>query len=144
MEPICISRGIISGFLWGFMNIRGVWHSYAPLSQWLPIGLASEPRPDRVDRRGRVGQHKMTIRHGRWLAPLLALFLAVPESSQGATIEVSPIDSSEVAVVSVTGPFEAADIEQFRTKTSTLSKAIVVFATDGGSLTAGIEIGTMI
>ena len=44
----------------------------------------------------------------------------------------------------VTGRFELSDIEQFRSKTSALSKAIVVFSSDGGNLEAGIEIGTQI
>ena len=63
--------------------------------------------------------------------------------ARGASIEISPLDSAEQAIVSVSGPFEAADTEHFRTKTSALTKAIVVLASDGGSLVAGIEIGTL-
>ena len=73
---------------------------------------------------------------------LLAVLFAAT-GARGASIEISPLDSAEQAIVSVSGPFEAADTEQFRTKTSALTKAIVVLASDGGSLVAGIEIGTL-
>jgi hypothetical protein len=77
------------------------------------------------------------------LIPLLGLFLMTTQASQGATIELSPLDSAKQAVVSVSGRLEVADIDQFRTKTSTISEAIVVFESNGGSLIAGIEIGTL-
>jgi hypothetical protein len=76
------------------------------------------------------------------------LFIASPlvvvTPSEAATITVSPLDSDERGRVTVIGTFENSDIEQFRTKTSLLSKALVAFASNGGSLNAGIEIGTML
>ena len=50
----------------------------------------------------------------------------------------------ETALVTVQGPLEYSDIEEFKTKTSLTSKAIVMFGSDGGNLAAGIEIGTTI
>jgi len=85
----------------------------------------------------------MFVGYGVRLGLLLAICVLTTRASHSATIEISPLDSAEQAVVSVSGPFEAADIEQFRTKTSALSKAIVIFASDGGSVVAGIEIGTL-
>jgi hypothetical protein len=73
-----------------------------------------------------------------------ASLLIVVTTSEAATIAVSPLDSNERGLVTVTGTFENSDIEQFRTKTSLLSKALVAFASNGGSLNAGIEIGTML
>ena len=78
------------------------------------------------------------VRFGVYFAVLFAA-----TGARGASIEISPLDSAEQAIVSVSGPFEAADIEQFRTKTSALTKASVVLVSDGGSLVAGIEIGTL-
>lgn len=76
---------------------------------------------------------------------LLALgFLQASTFCRAATIQVTPIDNAEQALVTVAGPFEFADIEQFRTKTSMLSKAVVMFGSPGGNLLAGIEIGTQI
>jgi hypothetical protein len=73
----------------------------------------------------------------------ICLFLALPTSASSATIEV-PTAAEGYVLVTVTGPLESSDIENFRTKTSLVSKAIVSFVSDGGSLQAGIEIGTMI
>jgi len=73
-----------------------------------------------------------------------ASLLIVVTTSEAATIAVSPLDSDERGLVTVTGTFENSDIEQFKTKTSLLSKALVAFVSNGGSLNAGIEIGTML
>ena len=62
----------------------------------------------------------------------------------GASIEVAPLDNSELGLIIVTGPFEYSDIEQFQSKTLPLSKAIVMFSSNGGNLEAGIQIGRMI
>jgi hypothetical protein len=62
-------------------------------------------------------------------------------AANAATINVAPIDSSEMALVTIEGP---GDIEQFQTKTSNLTKAIVMFGSDGGNLEAGIQIGKAI
>jgi hypothetical protein len=70
------------------------------------------------------------------------LFLTLSTPVVGATIDAAPLGSTDFTLVTVTGPFELSDIESFRTKTSFASKAIVSFASDGGNLSAGIEIGT--
>jgi hypothetical protein len=72
------------------------------------------------------------------------LLLTCTTVAQAATIQVAPLDSSETAVVTIEGALEYSDIEQFQTKTSNLTKAIVMFGSDGGNLAAGIDIGTAI
>ena len=76
---------------------------------------------------------------GNWVRACVSSVVVLLSAfrATGATIEVSPLDSAEQAVVSLLGPLEIADIEQFRTKTSAPSKAIVVLGSDGGSLIAG-------
>ena len=69
---------------------------------------------------------------------------ALNVSSFAATFEVTSLHSSEDALVTITGDLDAGDVERFRTATFHLSKAIVAFASRGGSLIAGIEIGTQI
>ena len=58
----------------------------------------------------------MLVGYGVRLGLFLAICVLTTRASHSATIEISPLDSAEQAVVSVSGPFEAADIEQFRTK----------------------------
>jgi len=65
-------------------------------------------------------------------------------SAHSAVIEVIFVPSTEYTLVTVTGPFELSDIDNFKTKISVISRAIVSFVSDGGSLLAGIEIGTTI
>jgi hypothetical protein len=72
------------------------------------------------------------------------LLLALSTAAQGATIEIVPLGSAEMGIVTVTGPFELSDIESFKNKTALLSNAIVSFSSSGGNLVAGIEIGTSI
>ena len=71
----------------------------------------------------------------------VAAIVALHASAQAATITVSPPNSSGIAFIEVVGDFENGDEEAFRIKTSGLTKAVVLFASDGGSLTAGIQIG---
>ncbi len=75
-------------------------------------------------------------------ACLFAVF--VTGAASGATINVRLRGSPEDGLVTVVGPFGVSDIDDFRTKTAYLSKAIVAFSSDGGNLSAGIRIGEMI
>ena len=81
-----------------------------------------------------------------WAAPFLisVVFLTVVATAKGASIEVSSVGSREEGLVLVTGPFLNGDFEQFQTKISLLSKAIVAFSSDGGNLETGIQIGRLI
>jgi len=47
-------------------------------------------------------------------------------------------------VVLMDGDLEPTDSDQFRSKTNFLSKAIIAFRSDGGSVVAGIQIGESI
>jgi hypothetical protein len=78
------------------------------------------------------------------LLRLLFCLLAATSGAHAANIDVLPPSAGSSAVVTIGGAFEDDDIEQFRTKTEGISKAIIVLASDGGNLAAGIEIGTMI
>ena len=57
---------------------------------------------------------------------------------------VKPAANGEPALVTVDGDLQASDGDQFRSKTSFLSKAIVSFRSNGGSAVAGIQIGESI
>jgi hypothetical protein len=70
--------------------------------------------------------------------------LAIGSSAQAATILVKPAANGEPALVMIDGDLEANDGDQFRSKISFLSKAIVAFRSDGGSVVAGILIGESI
>lgn len=65
-------------------------------------------------------------------------------SGRAANINVTMLRSNEEALVTISGGLEIEDIERFRAATSPLAKAIVALASPGGSLRAGIEIGTQI
>lgn len=66
-------------------------------------------------------------------------------SAYAAKISATPLSgSAESALVTVEGQLLSSDIEEFRNATSLLSKAVVSFASDGGSVVAGIEIGKLI
>jgi hypothetical protein len=76
---------------------------------------------------------------------IISLFaLAVGSSAQGATILVKPATNSEPALVTIDGDLDINDGDQFQSKTSFLSKAIIAFRSDGGSVVAGIQIGESI
>jgi hypothetical protein len=72
------------------------------------------------------------------------IVMATFMGARAATIEVTPIGQGDLSIVIVKGELVYEDIEQFRTKTSMLPKAFVLFGSDGGNLAAGIEIGTTI
>ena len=83
---------------------------------------------------------------GHMYARIATVFFVVafPWFAKAATIEVSSPGSGGFVVVTVEGRLEYGDIQQFQTKTSGISKAIVAFGSDGGNLAAGLEIGTTI
>jgi len=73
----------------------------------------------------------------------IAAWLFVVGAVQAANIEVKAVEPT-TALVMVEGDLELGDIEAFRSKVASLSKATVAFRSDGGSLLAGIRIGMMI
>ena len=75
------------------------------------------------------------------LAIVVSLLLA-PYAAEAANIEVR--QGGAATLVIVEGDLELSDIESFRSKVATLSKASVAFRSDGGSLLAGIRIGMLI
>jgi hypothetical protein len=79
------------------------------------------------------------------LMRLIIFFLTlVIGSAHAATISVKVPANGGPAIVLVDGDLEANDGDQFRSKISFLSKAIVSFRSDGGSVVAGIQIGESI
>jgi hypothetical protein len=80
------------------------------------------------------------------LMRLLIFFLAltIGSAAQGATISVTPTPNGGPALVAIDGDLEANDGDQFRSKTRFLSKALVSFRSDGGSIVAAIQIGESI
>ena len=76
------------------------------------------------------------------LAAVLCLW---SNSSFAANISLSKLnDDPAHALVTVEGDLEAGDHNKFRTQVGRLTKAVVVFNSDGGNLLAGIEIGKTI
>jgi len=73
---------------------------------------------------------------------ITALFGAL-NSANSAKIDVNRRDDGS-ALVSLQGDIELDDIAQFWAKAATLSKATIAFRSNGGSLLAGIRIGTLI
>jgi hypothetical protein len=72
------------------------------------------------------------------------LALTIGSAAHAATISVKPAANGEPALVTVYGNLQSNDGDQFRSKTSFLSKAIILFRSDGGSVIAGIQIGESI
>jgi len=75
---------------------------------------------------------------------LIALLLMLAGHATAATITVSGPEGDTPAVVAVQGLVKSEDIEVFRFRVARLSKAIVAFESDGGSLLAGNRIGELI
>src|SRR5215510_13776771 len=71
-------------------------------------------------------------------------WIVTAHCAQAAMISVEPSVSGQPALVLVDGDLDPGDGDQFRSKTSFLSKAIVSFRSDGGSVVAGIQIGESI
>jgi len=80
----------------------------------------------------------------RRLPIYVAILFAFASSARAATIAVSPMQTADTMLVTVTGPLVLSDGEQFRQTVAGLSNAIVAFRSDGGSVAAGIEIGRQI
>ena len=80
--------------------------------------------------------------HRIWVFILLLLSAATADA---ATFTVSHVGNGSALIV-VEGDFEPGDVDAFRAKVATLStpRAAVAFRSDGGSLVAGIRIGTLI
>lgn len=81
------------------------------------------------------------------LLPILAIIATLGISAniaEAATIKLLSPASGDTALVTVQGEFLLSDLEQFRKSVSTISKAVVAFQSDGGSVVAGIEIGKLI
>ena len=78
-------------------------------------------------------------------ASILVLLLLPFSAANAAEIEIKRLDNGSALIV-IEGDFEHGDIDTFRTKAASLStaKAAVAFRSDGGSLVAGIRIGTLI
>lgn len=80
----------------------------------------------------------------RRLPIFVAFLLAFAGGARAATIAVAPMPAADTTLVTVTGPLILSDAEQFRHTVAGLSKAIVAFRSDGGSVAAGLDIGRQI
>jgi hypothetical protein len=78
----------------------------------------------------------------RYVLAAIVLLFAL-NRADAANIEVKNLDAGAALVV-LEGDLELGDIESFRSKVGSLSKATVAFRSDGGSLLAGIRIGMLI
>jgi hypothetical protein len=80
--------------------------------------------------------------HRIWVFILLLLSTA---TAGAATITTSHVGNGSALIV-IEGEFELGDVDAFRTKVAALTtpRAAVAFRSDGGSLVAGIRIGTLI
>ena len=75
---------------------------------------------------------------------LLAFLVILLAPKLGLSAAIAVLDPDGVAIVLVQGDFTASDASEFQSKTGPLSKAIVLFESDGGSVVAGIQIGEII
>jgi hypothetical protein len=71
-------------------------------------------------------------------------WIVTAHCAQAAMISVEPSVSGQPALVFVDGDLEPGDGDQFRFKTSFLSKATIAFRSNGGDVVAGIQIGESI
>ena len=74
---------------------------------------------------------------------LCIALLCAQTFARAASIEVSRLNDGSPLVL-LEGDIELDDVAQFWSKVATLSKATVAFRSEGGSLLAGIRIGTLI
>jgi hypothetical protein len=76
---------------------------------------------------------------------IIALWLLASTVVEAAQIAVKPLDNGST-LVAIEGEFDLADIDAFRIKTESLpvGRARVEFSSNGGSLLAGIRIGSLI
>lgn len=75
---------------------------------------------------------------------LAIIVLFICAQSNAAEIHVDPIDGTNTKFVAIMGTLEFNDAEVFRSKTNSISKAVVAFKSDGGNLLAGLQIGEII
>jgi hypothetical protein len=81
----------------------------------------------------------------RLVLALVACCLGLNSLAKATEIKATPIPAiADTALVSVSGALDTTDAERFRAAVAMYPKAIVAFESTGGSLTAGIEIGTQI
>jgi hypothetical protein len=78
---------------------------------------------------------RVIVRH------LLAFVFMLLPLRPGFSATITVLDRDGVATVLVQGNFTLSDISDFQSKTGRLSKAVVLFESDGGSVIAGIQIG---
>ena len=76
---------------------------------------------------------------------IIALWLLASTGIEAAQITVKPLDNGST-LVAIEGDLDLADIDTFRTRTESLpvGRASVEFSSKGGSLLAGIRIGSLI
>ena len=87
----------------------------------------------------------MARRNFQAVSNLAAVLCFWGHSGLAANISLSQLsDDPAHARVAVDGRFEAGDEIKFRTQVGRLTKAVVVFNSDGGDTKAGIEIGKTI
>ena len=75
---------------------------------------------------------------------LISTFVLVANPGLAASIAVQHRGPNEPAYVSIQGTFVLNDDDDFRTRTATLTQAIVLLESNGGNLLVGIRIGTLI
>ena len=80
--------------------------------------------------------------HRIWVLILLLLSMT---AANAAEFDIRQLDNGSSVIV-IEGDFELNDVDTFRTKVASLStsRVAVAFRSDGGSLVAGIRIGTLI
>ncbi len=74
----------------------------------------------------------------------LAFLFILLSAKVGFSATIAVLDPDGIALVLVQGPLTISDASEFQSKTGPLSKAIVLFQSDGGSVVAGIQIGEII
>lgn len=74
---------------------------------------------------------------------IVVILLFGLKGATAARFEVERLDAGS-ALITLDGDLELADIDSFRSKIASLSRATVAFRSDGGSLLAGIRIGMLI
>ena len=80
----------------------------------------------------------------RWVIAWAVAGIFAMSAARSATITVEPLNDTGSAFVNIIGQLKFGDEEDFRFKTRNLTKAIVAFVSDGGSLIAGVRIGETI
>jgi hypothetical protein len=92
----------------------------------------------------RIAYAMAALRALNEIAITLFLALTAGSAAHAATIVVRPAADGRPPLVIIDGDLDSNDGDQFRSKTSFLSKAIISFRSDGGNVVAGIQIGESI